>query len=54
MKISSTLFEHMKKMEAIESDMVASSPDEFRKRLITETERWKNLIPRLGIEKPND
>lgn len=43
-----------KKMEAIESDLVASSPEEFRKRLIAETERWKTLIPRLGIEKPND
>ena len=43
-----------KKMEPLEADMVGSSPEEFRKLLVTETERWKALIPRLGIEKPNE
>ena len=43
-----------KKMEPLESDMVGSSPEEFRKQLITEVERWKGLVSRLNIEKPDE
>ncbi len=43
-----------KKMEALESDMVGSSPEEFRKLLVTEVARWRDLVARFGIEKPNE
>ena len=43
-----------KKMESLEADMVGSSPEEFKKMLIADVERWKNLVPRLKIEKPDE